>query len=811
MQISWNWLKRHVKLSATPEQVSEKLTSLGFEVEGVHSPAKTYNSLVVAKVLSCEAHPDSDHLHVTRVFDGQAELQVVCGAPNVAAGQTVVFAPVGTALPMVDKDGKEEILKLKKAKIRGVESFGMICATDEIGLGGDHSGILVLEDSVAAGTPFVDLGFYDTVFELNVTPNRPDALSHRGIARELGAAFDAAVWETTPPCGHPSEGGECVEIKVESPEACSRYVGRVIRGVRVAPSPEWLQNLLRAVGLTPINNVVDITNFVLMDIGQPLHSFDLGKLSGGEVRVRFAREGESITTIDHTAHTLATTDLVICDGDRPACVAGLMGGVESEITDETTSVFLESAYFDPTTVRKASKRLGLSSDSSFRFERGIDPAMQREANDYATALILELAGGQASEAVEVVVPNHKTDQGVVALRPERVKMLLGVDVGAERIEALLSGIGITPRGAINRALTADAIPFQIPSWRVDLTREADLIEEVARLIGYDQIPYELPRFVVAQNELPPQEVLGRKIRGHLAALGLSECLSLRFTNAKRVEAVFGPESDSDRRSRPARLLNPLSEDLALLPTSCLPNLLHSVAQNLKLRLPGDAAVRLFEVAKAQFPAPERRSAKDPGFDEVPLLAFAVADTIDFAQFKGLLLNLSKRLSLSVELKLPEAPEAYLHPHKQAEVWCGKMKLGSIGEAHPQVLAAFEIEKPTYLCELDLSRVEKCQQSAVPFAPYSRQMPVTRDISLEVDARYTHAQAVAKIKGFNPKNLVDIELASVYEGDKLPAGKKNLLYTLTYQSADSTLTDEEVNKVHTKLREKLASTGEIALR
>jgi phenylalanyl-tRNA synthetase beta chain len=680
----------------------------------------------------------------------------------------------------------------------------MICATDEIGLGGDHSGILVLDDSISAGTPFVDLGFYDTVFELNVTPNRPDALSHQGIARELGAAFGGgfepknAVPETT-------ASVECPRIIVEAPDACPRYVGRVISGVKVAPSPEWLQTLLRAVGLTPVNNVVDITNFVLMDMGQPLHSFDLGKLSGGEVRVRFAREGEAITTIDHTAHTLAATDLVICDGDRPACVAGLMGGVESEITDATTAVFLEAAYFDPGTVRKGAKRLGMSTDSSYRFERGIDPAMQRAASDYATALILELVGGQASEAVEVLSPSHKTCQGTVPLREERVKMLLGVDVGAERIEALLSAIGIEK----------NETGYAIPSWRVDLTREADLIEEVARLIGYDQIPYELPRFVMALNDLPPQEILGRKIRNNLAALGLSECLSLRFTNARRVEAVFGAPSESDRRSRPARLLNPLSEDLALLPTSLVPNLLHSVAQNLKLRLP---EVRLFEVAKAQFPAPDsgERSPKDPGFDEVPLLAFAVAGgKMDFAQFKGILLNLCKRLSLSVELKLPAdasgSPEGFLHPHKQAEVWCGKAKLGCVGEAHPRVLAAFEIEEPAWLCELDLAQVEKRQQSAVPFAPYSRQMPVTRDISLEVDARYTHAQALAKIKSFNPKNLARIELASVYEGDKLPPGKKNLLYTLTYQSMDNTLTDEEVNKVHTKLREKLAATEEIALR
>lgn len=819
MKVSLNWLKRHVDLPESVDVVEKQLTAIGLEVEGREDPGAQFAGLIVAKVLERAQHPDSDHLSVTKVFDGTQELQVVCGAPNVAAGQTVVFAPLGCELPL--PDGTK--LKIKKAKIRGVESNGMICAEDEIGLSDDHGGIMVLPDHLEAGIPFVSLGHYDVSFELNVTPNRPDALNHLGVARELAAAFgrtlrlpEFLVTEAE------QSSASRMKVVVDEDCGCTRYVGRVLENVKIGPSPAWMQRLLRAVDVTPVNNVVDITNFVLFDIGQPLHSFDLAQLAGGVVKVRKAQTGECITTIDHKAHALLPTDLVICDGDRPACVAGVMGGAESEITDSTTRVFLESAWFQPTVVRKQAKRLGLSTDSSYRFERGIDPFMQAYASDYACALIAELTGATVlSGRLEFTSIHHQSAPVVVPVRVSRVKKVLGIAPDANQIRKLLSGIGlseVTPCGCAPAA-DCDSLNFHIPGFRPDLEREIDLIEEIARLTGFDNIPYDAPRFQAEINDLPVQERLNRKIRYTLAAMGLHECLSLRFSSKKLIENVFG-EPGEDRRSRPAHLLNPLSEDLGVLPTSLLPNLLRDVAENAKNR-PG--AVRLFEVGKAQFPVPERRSDRDPGFDEVPLLSLVLAGhwktaalqdkpaAIDFAVTKGLVAALCKRLSIPVEFRVPATPEGFLHPHRQAEVLCGKKVLGVCGEVHPAVLARFDLDLPAYACELDLAVAEACVETRTRFVPFSRQVPSTRDISLEVDEKFTHGEVLARIKALNPKNLVDVTLKSLYQGDKIAAGKKNMLYQLTYQTMDRTLTDEDVSKAHDKLREKLVADGAIALR
>lgn len=818
MKVSLNWLKRHVELPESVDAVEKKLTAIGLEVEGRDDQGSAYSALIVAKVVAREKHPDSDHLSVTKVFDGKEELQVVCGAPNVAAGQTVVFAPLGCELPLPNG----EKLKIKKAKIRGVESSGMICAEDEIGLSNDHAGIMVLPDHLQAGTPFISLGYYDVVFELNVTPNRPDALNHLGVARELAAAFglplrlpEFKLTESN------TSTAERMQLSVDASCGCTRYVGRVIENVQVAPSPAWMQRLLRSVDVTPVNNVVDITNFVLFDIGQPLHSFDMDRLAGSVIHVRKAQNGEKIVTIDHKENALQPTDLVICDGDRPACVAGVMGGAESEIGDGTTRVFLESAWFQPTVVRKQAKRLGLSTDSSYRFERGIDPFMQTFASDYASALIAELAGGSIlSGRLEFTAPDHQAAPAVVGLRVSRVAKVLGIAPTADEIRKLLTGIGLVEKMPCGCApADHENLQFHIPGFRPDLEREIDLIEEIARLVGFDNIPYDTPRFQAEINDLPAQERLGRKIRYTLAAMGLHECLSLRFSNKKLVENVFGAPGD-DRRSRPAVLLNPLSEDLGVLPTSLVPNLLRDVAENAKNR-PG--SVRLFEVGKAQFPVIERRSDRDPGFDEVPLLSFVLAGhwntralpeksmPVDFAQAKGVVAALCKRLSIPVEIRPSTHAQSWLHPHRQAEVACGKKVLGYFGEVHPLVLRNFDIDLPAYVCELDLSVAEACIETRTRFVPFSRQVPTTRDISLEVDEKLTHAEVVAKIKGLNPKNLVDISLKSLYQGDKIAAGKKNLLYQLTYQTMDRTLTDDEVNKAHDKLREKLASDAAIALR
>ena len=543
MKVSLNWLRRHVDLPESAEDVAKALTSIGLEVEGMEEPGKVYDKLLVAKVLTCDPHPDSDHLHITTVNDGTNTIQVVCGAPNVAAGQTVVLAPIGAELPL--PDGTK--LKMKKSKIRGVESFGMICAEDEIGLSDDHGGIMVLDDSIPAGTPFVSLGMYDVCFELNVTPNRPDALSHRGVARELAAKFNRPLKPLAYNFKEDSENASAaISLEVVPGCGCSRYVGRVIKDVKVEKSPAWLAKLLHAVGMNSINNVVDITNFILMDVGQPLHSFDMDQLHGNKIKVRRAVKGEKIETIDHTAHELVENDLVICDGDRPACVAGVMGGVESEIVDATKNVFLESAWFNPTIIRKQAKRLCISTDSSYRFEREIDFATQDEYSKYACALIQEVAGGRILKgSVEYTGEDHKKENNVVTLRIARAEKVIGMKLEAAQVENYLTGIALE---VVKK--DAESITFKIPSFRPDLEREVDLIEEIARLIGFDNIPYSLPKFTMQPNELPPIEVLNRKIRKTLSAMGLHECLSLRFTSKARTEALFGPESD-DRRSKPA--------------------------------------------------------------------------------------------------------------------------------------------------------------------------------------------------------------------------------------------------------------------
>ncbi|MCL2284232.1 MAG: phenylalanine--tRNA ligase subunit beta [Fibromonadales bacterium] len=788
MKISLNWLKRFIDLKASVEDISLKLTSLGFEIEGVEESGKTYSGLLIAEVLECAPHPDSDHLSLTKVFDGKETLQVVCGAPNVKAGIKAVLAPIGVELPMPDGKG----LKMKKSKIRGVESFGMLCAENEIGLSDDHSGILILPQDAPVGKPFTDLGYYDTVFEINVTPNRPDALSHLGIARELAAAYNVMLNMDTDVGARRAlplqPNTSPIKLTINAPAACPHYVGRVINDVKIEPSPEWLQRLLKAIGMNPINNVVDITNFVLMDIGQPLHSFDLGRLSGGEVKVRFAEDGEKITTLDHKEHLLQSTDLAICDGNRPACVAGVMGGVESEITDQTKEVFLEAAFFNPTVVRKQAKRLGISTDSSYRFERGVDFELQSYACDYACSLIAELAGGKVSEQkLEFISQEHLPKRPNVQLREERIEKLLGIKVPIEQAKKLLEGIGIKENA--------------IPSWRFDLEREADLIEEVARLTGYDKIPYDIPSFKAEPNELPAQEKINRKIRNSLSALGLHECLSLRFTSKKKTEWVFG-ESE-DKRANPAPLLNPLSEELAVLPTSLLPNLIFSAAENAKHQ----KSVRLFEVSKAQFPTPETANEKDPGFKEIPMLAIVFAEPkADFFAFKGLLSAFFKRLKISVTFEAPENPEVFLHPGRSAALKIGKKILGSCGELHPAVQNKFDIKFNTFVCEIDLSVLETEFLKPVSFKEFSKQMIIGRDVSIEAEESATHAELLSKFKGFNPKYLSGIELLSVYQGEKIAAGKKNLLYRFYYQAPDRTLTDEEINAVHTRLREKIAGAG-----
>jgi len=553
---------------------------------------------------------------------------------------------------------------------------------------------------------------------------------------------------------------------------CTCYVGRVLTDIEVKPSPAWLSTLLHSIEIPSINNVVDTTNFILMDIGQPLHSFDMDQLSGNSIHVRRAKADEKITTIDHKEYLLAPTDLAICDGNTPACVAGVMGGAESEINEKTKNVFLESAYFNPTIVRKQSKRLGLSSDSSYRFERGIDPFMQEEASLYACSLIQQITNCKIlKDAVSFTAPEHPKELKQVSIRPSRVQKVLGISPSADEIRKHLTSIGLVEEVPCCQApdKNADVLNFSIPGFRPDLEREVDLIEEVARLIGFDKIPYDLPLIRMQTNDLPVQEQINRKIRYSLSAMGLHECLSLRFTSKKLTQNVFGEPNEKDPRSTPAALLNPLSEDLGVIPTSLLPNMLKYIAENEKNR-PG--TIRLFEVAKGQF-SRKRESERDTGFDEIPLLAFAIAGhwktnaleekaaPISFLDFKGVIISLFKRLGLSIDFKTPSVQESFLHPAQQAELVCGSYKLGTAGTLHPAVMEKMDISYETCVLEVRLDFVEKAMQNRVTFVPFSRQVPSSRDISIEVDEQMTHQSILERISGFNPKNLASIQLKSIY--------------------------------------------------
>jgi phenylalanyl-tRNA synthetase beta chain len=859
MLVSLNWLKRYVPLTQSVSELEVALTSLGLEVEGIQDQGQTYSSLIVGKVLEYEPHPDSDHLSVTKVFDGTEQVQVVCGAPNVAKGQTVAFAPVGTELPM--PDGKS--LKLKKMKLRGIESCGMICAEDEIGLSANHDGIMILDDALQAGTTLQSLGFYDVIFELGITPNRPDALNHIGVARELAAHFKLPlqlpsvsqllaqavqarkelVLHSKPACP------EQIQLQVQPDCGCTKYAGKIIRGVTVQESPAWLQRLLTAVNITPVNNVVDITNFVLMEWGQPLHSFDLDLLQSGVVAVRNAKQGEQLETLDHTKRDLVADDLIICNGGAPACVAGVMGGVDTEISNTSQNIFLESAWFNPVTIRKQARRLGLSSDSSYRFERGIDPFMQEDVCEYAAALIASLCGGQVADgAVVYTAPNHKSQLTQIALRPQRVAKVLGMSIAASAIENMLTGIGLTlmgtqeasssdPSNQSNQSEQSDQVAqseqsdqgaqslvFSVPGYRPDLEREIDLIEEVSRIVGLNEVPMILPAFKPQLNPLPPFEVLGRKVRYALLEQGLHECVSLRFSKIKTCQTLFTAQ---DPRANPVPLLNPLNEEWGAMPTSLVPGLLKALQENEKNRA---SSVRLFELAKAFFDQKSLRNEKHPGIYEQQLLSGLVAgewdslpyatkaQTVDFGVIKGLVQNTLKRLGLHIQCTVPvdgvveisqaqaihmPAVQPFLHPGVQATVLCNGVALGFMGQLHPAIAKEFGIVNDAFIFELDFDKIMTLAAQNKPvYKPFSRFGAVTRDISFYVPVHITHQQIMDVFAKCKARNLLGIELKNTYQNEKIGKDRKNMVYQCVYQHSEKTLTDEEVNTAQEKLRKQL---------
>lgn len=810
MDISYRWLERYVEHDWGPEALAERLTMAGLEVESVESVGQRLEGVVVGEIQSVRDHPNADRLVLCDVDLGTGDpVQIACGAPNVAAGQKAPVAPVGTTLSLpASGDGEARTsVTIEARTIRGEESKGMICAEDELGLSDDHSGIMVLEDDAPVGTPLLDyLSRHgvtpdDAVLDVELTPNRPDAASHIGVARDVAALAGTTL--RRPEVDLPSPGGEAadeVSVTLEDEVGCPRYVAMMVRDVDVQASPLWLRRRLSAIGLRPRNHVVDVTNFVLHECGQPLHAFDLDALSGPAIRVRRSAEELSFTTLDDVERTLPEDTLLICDADRPVAVAGVMGGANSEVTSQTTDVLIESAYFDPTAIRRTAKALGVQTDSSYRFERGVDRNGQVWAAARAAALIAEIGDGTVVPGMVDAHPDPPSAR-TVALRPERLQQVLGMDVPASDAQRLLEAIGFdVERGD-------EVLHCTVPTWRPDVTIEEDLIEEVARLHGYDQIPE--PERVPVPSRTPrqrPQETLARQARGLLRGLGYREIYTNSMLRTDRAERFNVPPVGATA-APVVETKNPISEEMAALRPRLLPGALAVMQHN---HNHGQDALRLFEFGRVYRRATEADEPLVPGYSEHQALLLALSgphapigwDTerraADIFDLKGTVETLLEDLRV---------PDAHLTPRGSEEtaeesapvtvhhvdVTAGQTPLGTVARVHEDVTAEADLEHPVFVAEFNWTALvdQAAPQMRRAYEPVSRVPAVDRDLAVLVHRDQPVGPLQNTIREVGASLLRRVDVFDVYEGEGIDEDAKSVAFTLRF-GADRTLTDEEVD-------------------
>lgn len=818
MNISYNWLKKYLDFNLTPDELAAALTSIGLEtgsVEEVESIRGGLRGIVIGKVLTCVEHPNSDHLHITTVDLGDgAETQIVCGAPNVAAGQTVVVATVGTTL----YDGDKEFA-IKKSKIRGVESFGMICAEDEIGVGSSHDGIIVITEDVKPGTPAAE--YYgltsDWLLEVDLTPNRIDAASHYGVARDL-SAWMAAHTEAAE-LRRPStdafaidrpDGG--ITVRVENTDACPRYCGVTVRGVTVRESPKWLKDALSTIGLRPINNIVDITNYLLHAMGQPLHCFDVAKIAGGEVVVKNAREGEKFVTLDGVEHTLDSRDLMICNAEVPMCIAGVFGGLDSGVTESATDIFLESAYFNPTSVRKTARRHGLNTDASFRYERGVDPNNTLYVLRLAALMVKELAGGEICGPLTDIYPSV-IEPARVDLGFDYLNALVGKEIPADTVVSILRSLEMNLLEVTDRNVVMD-----VPTYRVDVTRPCDVVEDVLRIYGYNnvEISDSVRSALSSQTFEDRDNALRNLVSEQLCAEGFNEILN----NSLTAEAYYNelPDYPADHC---VKLLNPLSNDLNVMRQTLLFGGLESLAHNINRKM---ADLRMFEFGNVYFFNPAAESTADrvlAPYSESSRLALWMTGALrpgNWARkeeeatvydLKAVVANIFARLGISqAEIRL-SASQSCLYAAGLDIVTRSGKALGSLGILSKKIAARLDIKQPVVYCELDWhALVNLSIRKKVSYSPLARTMPVKRDLALLLDKSVSMEQVEATVRESERRLLKDVTLFDVYEGKNLPEGKKSYAIALTLQDDEKTLQDKQIeavmNKVIANLTKKLGA-------
>jgi phenylalanyl-tRNA synthetase beta chain len=799
MNFTYNWLKKYVEFDGSARELAEKLTMAGVEVEQMREiGGGALEKIVVAQILSSEKHPNADKLSVCRVTDGKTERQIVCGAKNYKIGDKVPLALPGVTLP----NG----LTIAAAKLRGVESHGMLCSAKELALAEDAEGLLILPAETKIGITLTEaLGGIDTIFEVEITPNRPDLLGVIGLAREVAAISGKSSVKL--PQFSLRESGESVEkiakVVVEAPDLCPRYTARVIRGVRIGPSPAWLRQILEKVGLRSINNVVDVTNFVLLECNQPLHAFDLNLLEKRTIVVRRAQNGERITAIDDSKHELSSEMLVIADAKKAVAIAGIMGGKESEINDATTDVLLESAYFSPQNVRRTRKRLGLSSESSYRFERGIDISAVDWASARAAALIQEVAGGEICRGVldALAKPIEKRK---IFCRFDRVNALLGTDVPKNFVETTFRGLGLVILGAKNEGLDVE-----IPTFRVDLEREVDLIEEIGRIFGVEKIASELPKTQPAVSDDDVIFDAHSKIREILRGLGFDEAVNLTLTNDGSV-----------------KLQNPLSADLGALRSDLTTGLLQNLRTNVSR---GNLDVKLFEIGRVFAPEEKTMLAMALTGRREPNSWESSRETkLDFYDLKGAVEELCGKLGVTESVTLSEAkglsPQTTemlrFAPHDTrgtpnnkllAVIWLDDKVIGGVAMISALQAKKFDLRDATFVAEIEVAPLLAAVEAAKSYRPLPKFPSVVRDMALVVDEGVTHEKILEEIRKSEIKFLESVALFDIFRSGMIAQGKKSMAYSLTFRAADRTLTDAEVNALHEEIKGRLRRSLQCEIR
>ena len=824
MNISYNWLKRYIALPDSAEKVAQILTSLGLEVgkvEKVQTIKGGLEGLVVGEVITCVDHPNSDHLHITttRVAPDAEPLQIVCGAPNVAAGQKVIVATVGTVL----YDGDEKFT-IKKGKIRGEESLGMICAEDEIGVGSSHDGIMVLPADTPVGMPAKEyFGVEDdTLIEVDITPNRADGASHYGVARDLYAYYKAkgeeAIRLEKPSVEHFHVQSHAlpIEVVVENADACPRYTGVSIKGVTIQESPDWLKKALNTIGIRPINNVVDVTNFVLHEMGQALHSFDADKIKGNKVIVKNATEGQKFITLDGVERTLSAADLMICNAEEPMCIAGVFGGQESGISETTTNVFLESAYFDPVSIRKTARRHQLSTDASFRYERGCDPNNTLYVLKRCALLIQEVAGGEiAMEIVDAInsqspISNSPFPPFPVELNIDRVHALIGKEIGEDTIETILRAMEVEIYSQENKVWQ-----LGVPRYRVDVQRECDVVEDILRVYGYNNVEFpEKLNTSLSYNPKPNPVALQIRISEQLTAQGFNEILNNSLTKVSYYEPLTELTLDTC-----VKIMNPLSQDLGVMRQTLLFGGLESIQRNANRK---NADLKFYEFGNCYHYSAQKiadRQAKDPHWTYDPLYAYSEEphlalwltgnksaqswvqkeEKTSFYTLRAYVNNVLRRLGVNISNCTIEPLENELYTDGLLIKAPNGKQIGSMGLVNSKLLKAFDIDNPVYYADLDWNMLLRLNKQYKPVINDLPKFPeVKRDFALLVDKSVKFADLAKAAMAAEKKLLKAVNLFDVYEGKNLEAGKKSYALSFILQDTENTLKDKQIEAIMAKL-------------